>query len=219
MPDSTPTDTIPNTQKIPRTRLLWWALCTGLVSGLIYLIKEVSVQNAFPFDAPILLWIHRFSSPTLDKIMLAITRLGNPSTTLPLVLLVLTVLLWQRRWRFAGRFFVACSGSIFLIIQLKLFFGKARPELWPQLVTESTYSFPSGHAVSAVVLYGFIAYMLSDYRPKWAAPIYGLATFLIGAIGFSRLYLGVHWPTDVLAGYGIGFLWLFICIGLFRSRR
>lgn len=89
---------------------------------------------------------------------------------------------------------------------LKVFFGKVRPDLWASPIAETTFSYPSGHALGSVVLYGFLAYLLGRRAPQYRGWIYGSAIFLWKgfaialclAIGFSRLNRGVHWPTDLL---------------------
>ena len=195
---------------------VWLGVCLILLLGLAQLAEEVLEQEAFAFDEAILLWIHQFSHPWLDQIMLMITRLGNPSVVIPLTFIGLGWLLRQRKWRIAAIFALNCVGGAVLSTGLKVFFGKPRPQLWPQLITETTYSFPSGHALGSMVLYGFSSYLLAQQFPMQRRWIYGVATLLIGGIGFSRLYLGVHWPTDVIAGYSVGFLWISVCIGLLR---
>ncbi len=99
---------------------------------------------------------------------------------------------------------------------LKPLFARSRPDLWPTLITETSYSFPSGHALGSTVLYGMIAYLLGRHFPQYQRWFYGAAIVLVTLISFSRLYLGVHWPSDVIAGIGIGFLWLMV--GVLMSR-
>lgn len=198
--------------------LLWLGACLLILLGLAHLADEVVEQEAFFFDEAILLWINQFASPTLDRVMLAITRLGNPGTVIPLACMGFSWLWWRRQQPIAIAFAITCVGGAVLSSGLKLLFGKTRPALWPQLITETTYSFPSGHALGSMVLYGFSAYLLAQRFPQRNQLIYGLAVLLIGGIGVSRLYLGVHWPTDVLAGYGIGFLWISGCIALLRFK-
>ncbi|HHW13865.1 MAG TPA: phosphatase PAP2 family protein, partial [Firmicutes bacterium] len=106
-----------------------------------------------------------------------------------------------------------------LLVQfLKVIFQRPRPDVFPPLVVEKTYAFPSGHTMLAVSLYGLFLYWLLRRRGggprRWLVRWLGafLLATLIGAIGLSRIYLGVHWPTDVLAGYAGGGAWLLACL-------
>ncbi|MEJ6484444.1 phosphatase PAP2 family protein [Nostoc punctiforme UO1] len=193
--------------------------CLLILFVLAQLAEEVLERDAFRFDTTFLLWLHQFANPNLDNLMLFITNLGNP-TTVVIVVGVNLLLLWWRRYLEEARFFIlACLGGFILNTGLKLFFSKPRPELWHQLITEKSFSFPSGHALGSMVLYGFIAHELATHYPRFAKLIYSLTVILIAAIGISRLYLGVHWPTDIIAGYGVGFLWLMICITMLKLQR
>jgi membrane-associated phospholipid phosphatase len=193
--------------------------CLFILFVLAKLIEEVLEQDAFRFDTTFLLWLHQFANPNLDNLMLFITNLGNPSTVV-IVAGVTVLLLWWRHYQEEAKVFVfACLGGLILNTGLKLFFSKPRPELWHRLISETSFSFPSGHALGSVVLYGFIAYELATHYPNFAKVIYSSAIILIAAIGISRLYLGVHWPTDIIAGYGVGFLWLMICITMLKLQR
>lgn len=199
----------------------WLGVCLLLLFGLANLAEEVLEQEAFAFDEAILLWINQFTNPGLDQVMLTATRLGDPEVVVPLTFIGVIWLWWRWRWRIAAIFAITCIGGAVLSTGFKLLFGKERPALWSQLITETSYSFPSGHALGSMVLYGFSAYLLAHWFQPQKRLIYGVAVVLIGSIGFSRIYLGVHWPTDVVAGYSIGFLWLSLCIGLFKleTRR
>ena len=179
---------------------------------LVWLSSEAWEKESLGLDQGTLLWIHQGASPLLDRLMLLITSLGNPGWAVGVVVAVLVWTVGRRRYQDAGLFLVTCFGGLMIEVGLKQLFAKSRPELWPRLISEHSYSFPSGHAVGAVVLYGGLAYLLTQRWPYQATWIYGITTILIGAIGFSRLYLGVHWPTDVIAGYLVGGLWLFSCI-------
>jgi membrane-associated phospholipid phosphatase len=201
----------------------------GLTSSLLILFilaklaEEVLEREAFAFDTTFLLWLHQFANPNIDNLMLFITNFGNP-TTVVVVAGVNILLLWRHYREEAKVFVLACIGGLVLNTGLKLFFSKPRPELWHRLITEKSFSFPSGHALGSMVLYGFLAYEFATHYPRFAKLIYSLAVILIAAIGISRLYLGVHWPTDIIAGYGVGFLWLMICITMlklqsFRKRK
>jgi len=199
--------------------LFWLAVCFLLTYLLAKLSDNVLEREAFAFDKSILLWIHQFTNPVLDRVVLGITQMGNPKVVVPITLTVF-VWLWWRKHRLEAKFFALDAfGGAVLSAGLKLAFSKPRPQLWPQLITETTYSYPSGHALGSMVLYGFLAYLLSSFFPTYLRPIYAGAIALIIAIGLSRLYLGVHWPTDIIGGYVIGFLWLFTCITLLRFQQ
>lgn len=206
---------------VATAEFVWLGVCLLLLFGLANLAEEVLEQEAFAFDEAVLLWINQFTNPVLDQVMLTVTRLGDPYIVVPLTCIGFFWFWWQWRWRVAVIFGVNCLGGAVLSNGLKLFFSKSRPELWAQLITETSYSFPSGHALGSMVLYGFSAFLLAQKFAAYKRLIYGLAILLISSIGFSRIYLGVHWPTDVLAGYAIGFLWISVSIGLVQlvTRR
>jgi membrane-associated phospholipid phosphatase len=193
--------------------------CLGLIGLIEKLVREVWEKEAFSFDTTFLLWIHQFANPVADQVMLAITQLGNPNVVIPIAIITLIFLWLDRHYSKAKFFALACLGGAILNAGLKLVFSKPRPALWQRLIVETSYSFPSGHALGSLVLYGAIAYLGTAYYPRFAGLIYGGAIALTVLIGFSRLYLGVHWPTDILAGYGIGALWLIICIGMLNLQR
>jgi membrane-associated phospholipid phosphatase len=195
------------------------ASCLLILFVLAKLAEEVLEGDTFAFDTTFLLWLHHFANPNLDHLMLFLTNLGNPSTVV-IVAGITVLLLWWRSYREEAKVFVfACLGGLILNTGLKLFFSKPRPELWHRLISEKSFSFPSGHALGSMVLYGFIAYELAIHYPHLSKVIYSLTVILIVAIGVSRLYLGVHWPTDIMAGYGVGFLWLMICITMLKLQR
>jgi len=199
--------------------LVWLGVCILTIYLLAELSEEVLEKEAFAFDKSILLHIHQLANPLLDTLMTSITRIGNPITVVPLTLVFFGFLWWKRYRLEAGFFALNAVGGAVLSDVLKLAFSKPRPELWPRLISEKTFSYPSGHALGSMVLYGFLSYILASIYPQYAKAFYWIAAGLIVAIGFSRLYLGVHWPTDVIAGYGIGFLWISVCIALLRLQQ
>jgi membrane-associated phospholipid phosphatase len=194
------------------------AMCLAILLGLSWLFHEVLGKEAFQFDTSALLWLHQRANPTLDVVMLKVTKLGNPERVVPLVIFSFGWLCWRRAWPEARMFAIACLGAYALNQGLKLVFVKDRPQLWTQLINESSFSFPSGHALGTLVLYGFLAYVLATRFSRFSGLIFAIAAVIIAAIGFSRLYLGVHWPTDVIAGYAVGFLWLTICITMLKLQ-
>ena len=198
---------------------LWLSVCIVTIFVLVDLSEGVLEQETFALDKTILLSINQLSTPTLDTLMLGITRMGDPKTVVPLTLVVLFLLLWKRKKVEARFFAINAFGGAVLSYALKLAFSKPRPDLWQQHIEEITYSYPSGHALGSVVLYGFIAYLMATFYPRYASAIYAIAIVLMLGIGFSRLYLGVHWPTDIVGGYGVGLLWITVCIMLMRLKK
>lgn len=194
-------------------------ICSAIIYILAKLSEDVLEREAFGFDKAILLWIHSFANPTLDRIMLNVTRLGNPGTVVFVALLTLGILWWRRYHQEARIFLLNCLGGAVLSYGLKLAFSKPPPQLWKLLISETSYSYPSGHALGSMVLYGFLAYLLGIHYPRYARVFYFIGAILIAGIGLSRLYLGVHWPTDVLAGYGVGFLWITFNITMLKLQR
>lgn len=197
----------------------------GIVSCLIiiYVVAQISDEvldrEAFVFDKIILLWIHSFTNPTLDRIMQTITRLNDPEVVSVVAGIALVLLLWKHYYPEAKIFVINCTGGVVLSYGLKSVFGKTRPDLWESAIEEVSFSYPSGHALGSTVLYGFLAYILATRYPQFSWSIYIAAVALIVAIGSSRLYLGVHWPTDIIGGYGIGFLWLTFCITMLKLQK
>lgn len=184
-----------------------------VVWAFISLTDEVVEGESRAFDRRVLLWIHSTFPGWLNEPMLIITALGYYWLVLPL-LAVVAFLFFRRGWRLSAILLVvSTAGSIVLTTVLKDVFQRARPELFNSGYHASYYSFPSGHATVAVGFYGMLTVILA-YRLKgiarWAVALSGVVVVLL--IGFSRLYLGVHYPTDVLAGYLSALLWL-VCVG------
>ena len=183
-----------------------------ILSIVAWLCTEVWEKEAFSLDRSLLLWIHQFANPQLDRVMLFVTALGDPGMVITVFISTIAWLGMKRRYSDGIRFLIICAGGILINQVMKLFFAKPRPELWTRLINEHSFSFPSGHAVGSMVVYGFIAYILAKELPVYRRYLYAIASILTIAIGFSRLYLGVHYPTDIIAGYGVGILWLITCL-------
>lgn len=189
------------------------------VLPLVWLCREVWQRESWPLDINILLSIHHFANPVLDRLMLSITSLGDPEFVVIIITMSTGWLLWQRRLPEVKILILACVGALMLNQGMKSLFSRPRPTLWPSLLHETSFGFPSGHAIGSIVLYGLLSYFYAVYRPHHAKGIYLFSVILISLIGFSRLYLGVHYPTDIIAGYITGWLWLMVCIKLLKSQK
>lgn len=180
--------------------------------GFAQIADEVLEQETQAFDTAILLALQRIHTPWLDQFMLGATVLGEPTLLVVVTLSISTVLIVGRKRADGITLAIAALGAAGLNMLLKNVFARARPELWQRIVDVRYYSFPSGHAMVSLVIYGLIGYLMATNLKVKSIWVSGLTALLIGIIGFSRLYLGVHWPTDVIAGYAAGLVWLITCI-------
>ena len=161
-----------------------------------------------PLDEQISRWVHSNANPALDQAMVGITRAGNTLTLVTMTAVLAAILLWRHPQRRVSLIYVTAASTSFLLSEwLKAFFGRARPQLWQQVIPlPGNASFPSGHAMISMTVYGLAAWFLAEHFSQWRKAILWVMGLLIFLIGFSRVYLGVHWPSDVLAGFTCGFV-------------
>ena len=190
-------------------------LVAGLAAALFVVwafaevTEEVVEGESRAFDRAVLLWIAGNVPGWLDGPMRAVTALGYYWVVIPLLALV-EALFYLLRWRLSAVLLaVSTVGGVVLTTVLKSVFRRARPEVIESGYTAGFYSFPSGHATIAVGFYGTLAFILAYHLrgvARWA--VVALGCLIVLAVGFSRLYLGVHYPTDVLAGFLATPVWL-----------
>ncbi|MBD1827889.1 phosphatase PAP2 family protein [Microcoleus vaginatus GB1-A2] len=180
--------------------------------GFATIAEDVLEKESYAFDTSILLALRQLHTPLGDRVMLGFTFLGEPNLLLVICLILGIVLLARNHRSESATIAFAGAGAIGLNLLLKKLFARDRPQLWERVVDVRFYSFPSGHAMISMVIYGLLGYFLATRFPKQGWFIYSLTVVLVAAIGLSRLYLGVHWPTDVIAGYTAGLVWLITCI-------
>ncbi len=180
--------------------------------GFAEIADEVLEQETQAIDRSVLLVLQNLHSPLLNQIMIGITFLGDPLVLAFCIGCFGLFLLIRQKWIEAIALFVTTSGAIGLNILLKNVFARSRPTLWQHLVSVHDYSFPSGHAMVSLVIYGLIGYWLATRFREWRSLVSIVTISLISLIGLSRMYLGVHWPTDIAAGYAAGLVWLATCI-------
>jgi undecaprenyl-diphosphatase len=208
-------------------------LVAGLivVAGVFGFVELMHVANAAAppaFDTRILLAFREAGHPEmplgphwLKGAVRDITSLGS-ATVVFLLAAVVAIHLALSRSTSAGLFVVfAVAGGQVLSSLLKLLVERPRPEIVPHLTEVSTLSFPSGHAMMSAVTYLTLGLLAARFLPRRAAKIYvvALAVMLTFLIGVSRLYLGVHWPSDVMAGWCAGFAWASLCFMAAKLTR
>ena len=183
-----------------------------IAAGLAVLLIGAVATSRYPFafDRTIIVGLRQWSGPSwLPKAAGDITALGGGVVLTLVVVIVAGFLLVQRLWLTALATVLATLTGGGVVDLVKGVVLRARPDLVPHLVSANGYSFPSGHATSSAVVYLTLASLASQVTPDRTARLYLLvvAVLLVGAIGCSRVYLGVHWPSDVLAGWSFGTLW------------
>jgi undecaprenyl-diphosphatase len=174
-----------------------------------WLSEEVFEGALQQFDLRIRSAVHAFSTPQLTTVMQALTFLGSIGFLSALFIILTIVFLMAGLHRSAVWLAVAAGGSIVLDVSLKLAFHRPRPVPFFG-ATPLTYSFPSGHALSSLCFYGVLAGLSVTQVHSRAIRImiWVLSGLLVAGIGLSRVYLGVHYPTDVIAGYLGGSIWV-----------
>lgn len=180
-----------------RTQALWIALPI-LMTALLGLVR-LSVGNDWSIDRALTLWVQSFGSPALDSIMLTVTHLADPPFVLLAMIVLVVVLMALKRPRDALFVFVGMGTAIALSQIVKLGFGLARPVYRIPLVTETTFSYTSGHASASMAL--VIALIVLTWRTRWQWPVLIAGVVYVLVIAFSRVYLGAHFPSDVWGGW------------------
>lgn len=191
---------------------------TSVVAGIALLLRP-RMRKHKKTDLEIFELVRRYTNERNTKIMLWITRLGNHRFLVPanIALIIYFLLLRRRRSWFSIRVAAVALSSLLLMFALKRIFHRKRP-LEPLVHKAKGLSFPSGHAIMSVTFFGliiYITYHTINNRPLKVLLILSM-TGLIGGIGFSRVYLRVHYPSDVAVGYTVGLCWLIVSLELLK---
>jgi undecaprenyl-diphosphatase len=191
-----------------------------LLFAFVRLADEVMEGETRRFDEAILLALRTpgdISQPVgplwLQEMVRDFTALGSTGVLTIVTLGVVAWLLFSGKRRTAGLVVVAVVGGVVFSSLLKLGFARPRPDLVPHSVAVFTNGFPSGHAMMSAVVYLTLGFMVARTQHAVALKVYllSLALFLTLLVGLSRVYLGVHWPSDVLAGWAVGACWALMC--------
>jgi undecaprenyl-diphosphatase len=211
----------PNQQQLPEpeaapqsAKLIEGLALAGLVAALLSLFlfarlaSEMREGETASFDNAVRGWVHQFASPGMTQAMKFVSLLGYDILLAELVIAILIFL--RIGWRRAAIWLsVTMAGSVLLDVTLKQVFHRHRPVPYFGDAPHS-YSFPSGHALSSFCFYGVLAGLIADRVERLGVRIVVgvLAAVLVLAIGISRIYLGVHYPSDVVAGYIAAAMWV-----------
>jgi undecaprenyl-diphosphatase len=203
------------------------ALFLGLLAAaaallfFAWLAEEILKGGTRRFDDAIRLLLHQHASPALTGAMRAASFIGSPVFLIPLGILVFALYLRQGRPLTARLFVITVIGGEVLDQVLKLAFHRTRPAAFFGLPEPLGYSFPSGHALAACAFYGVVAaFAAARTESRTRRWIYRIAAaIVIAIIGVSRIYLGVHYPSDVLGGYAAALVWVFTVASARRWMR
>lgn len=213
----------------------WWLLIAFIVIcaalwGFAEIADEVVEGESHRFDRAVLLSMRvegnpgvPIGPPELAYVARDLTALGGATTLVMITLAAIGYLLMRRRFGAAGFVFASVLGGTLLSSALKVLFERSRPDVVPHLMEATSASFPSGHSMLAMVVYLTLGAVLAEVHAEQRFRVYivAWAVFVSLLVGWSRMYLGVHWPTDVLGGWCLGAAWALscACVALWLQRR
>ncbi len=191
-----------------------------LLDYFLDLTEQLENDQLASLDRQVTEWIFAFRSDLLTPVITAVTHMGDRNAYIIMVPFIgILLYLKGHRWRLTIQGVIVLLSASLLNIWIKNEISRPRPGQDLHLVEVHSYSFPSGHSMSAIAFYGFLVYLtfklVTIQWLKYVLII--LESLLILGIGMSRVYLGVHYPSDVLAGFTAGLFWLLVCIALFRA--
>lgn len=181
-----------------------------------HLAEDVLEKEVFSFDRPVLIFMHSHATQGLDMVMVFITRVGSSLVLIPLNVLVFSLLLYRKRRKEALFWALAVVGTAVLNFIAKHVFARMRPDLWTSISPEITYSFPSGHAMNSMAVMTAVVVLTWDTRWRNLMIVAGACFILL--VGSSRIYLGVHYPSDILAGWAASFAWVVGLASVFTEK-
>lgn len=197
--------------------------------AFMLLARQVLEANAFAATStPIFEWLSDLKTPLLTEAMLKISAMHGTKGMTVLVFIVVVVMAWKRYWIWLVILLMAVPPGAAINAMMKQVFERSRPQLNSPVLVLHDYSFPSGHTCSSTLFYGVLAAFLIAHTRSWH--LRGLvctsAFAIVAVIAFSRVYLGAHFLSDVLAGFAEGIAWLAFCmtlihtlVGYWRERK
>ena len=194
------------------------AVGLGIFAAIAEGVEEGVTQK---FDEAVLHWFQTSRTTFLDDAMLEITALGA-GLVLVMIVLIASVFLWQTQHKWSAYLLLlATLGGKLLNTLLKAAYARPRPSIVESLTETHSTSFPSGHAMSSMVVYGSVAYLVGRLEPskRLKYTTWLIAAIVIAAIGVSRMYLGVHYPSDVIGGFIAGLAWIGFLVATMRALQ
>jgi undecaprenyl-diphosphatase len=193
-------------------------VCTYAFAKLAGHVQSGRTQK---FDDAVMQWIAAHQYPVVEQTMLEVTALGT-GVVVAMVVFVAAMFLWLNKHKHSALLLmIATFGGILLNSLLKLGFDRPRPQIFKWGTYAASSSFPSGHAMSSIIVYGTVAYLAARLQRRAASRALTLsfAALIIILICVSRLYLGVHYPSDIAAGLVIGLAWAGFCMAVLEAAQ
>jgi undecaprenyl-diphosphatase len=198
------------------TLLLTLLIVLLAIWGLLELSDQVLEGEMLTYDERLMLAAQQLYSESphaFSEAMRDITSLGSTSVLIIIVTCVSGFLALQKKYRFSLLSLITSGSGVLLMVLLKNLFDRQRPDIIPHMVEVTTQSYPSGHTMMSAVVYLTLATMVAFLQQKKRTKIYSISMALLVTflVGFSRIYLGVHYPSDVFAGWAFGLAWASFC--------
>jgi membrane-associated phospholipid phosphatase len=194
-------------------------ICILLVFQLTIMVShQAFIQQ---YDEAILKWIETLRTPFMNAMMVDVTALGGLALTVILGTLAISLFILVKDPAAAIHLLLAAVGGFMISLWSKGLIARPRPEVIPQLIKASGFSYPSGHSITSAVVYVTMAILACRHFKSYKARliIFTLAAIMVTLVSFSRLYLGVHYPSDTLSGAFMGIAWAFLLGALFSKTH
>jgi len=210
-----------------RDRRVWVGIAVLLAASVLFAVIATTVASKDPIlqrDLQVLVWLHTHGSPAFSGFLLAVGQMHNLIGVGFFTILLAFVLARRHKWYWVVSLGIAMIGGMLLNLGLKQLFHRDRPTWDDPLVSLSSYSFPSGHTAGATLFYGFLAiYVVSHVKElSWRLVVVIATVAMVVLVAFSRMYLGVHYLSDVLAAMSASTAWLVTALGgvrLYLKKR
>lgn len=205
------------------TIMKWFKIILAFIFyvALVFAFKELAegvvAKATLDFDIAVLKTINARSTRTWDELIPVLTDLAGPVMISAITVILIGFFIWTKE-AYNGLYIALTLGGTFLVnTLLKLYYQRMRPELWELLVEEQSFSFPSGHAMISMAL--ALSVIVLVWHSYWRMPALILGLLYILGIGYTRLYLGVHYPTDILGGWVASIIWVGLVTKIMMSRN
>ena len=178
------------------------------IAIFLILASEIGRRGSLALDVPVLLFVHDFTSPLLTAFLLTVTHLGDSIVMLIIATILAAYYAYKKIYQKALILLLSMGGIVVANAVLKFIFQRDRPTLWQHLVAETNFSFPSGHAMISAGFAAALIILFWNTKYRWTTVVLAITGMIL--VGLSRLYLGVHYPSDIVAGWCVSVAWVIL---------